>query len=63
MKMFNKPRVMKGPFESRSASVIDLSTGMYVVYCPHDHHGNKLDANKNAEIIAEALNGYIKDKH
>ena len=52
----HKYGMLTGPFEARTASVMDMSSGMYVVYCPFDHHGCKLYAEENAKNIAKALN-------
>jgi len=53
---------LNGLFEARTASVMDKSNGMYVVYCPWDHHGVSLQADDNAKDVAEALNIYFGHK-
>ena len=51
-----------GPFEARSASVFDEITGTYIIYCAHDHNSFLLDAEHNAQLVADALNEY-KNNH
>lgn len=55
--------MLKGPFEARTASVIDMSNGMYVVYCPWDHNGCALHADENAKNVADALNLFYGHKN